>query len=114
MPIEGAHSPIVTEFFPLARENPALFHGILCVTASHITILKGERNPQYLETFHRGESFRLLGSLLSDGKQATSDIVVATILFLSGFEVTPQSAYRLHFSFFARFFLDSATITKRI
>lgn len=75
------------ELVPLALEHEAFFHAVMCVSASHMTIESRELNPQYVEIYHRGVTFRLLANLLSQQNHATSDSTVATILMMSGFEV---------------------------
>lgn len=69
-----------------------VFHALLTVASGHLTIMRGGRSPNHREMFHRGETYRLLNKMLSDPRQATSDVVVAAILNVSGYDVSGQDA----------------------
>lgn len=58
------------------------------MSGAHLTVMKGGQAPNELEMYHRGETFRLLNILLSDCERATSDVVVAAILNVSGYDVS--------------------------
>lgn len=51
-----------------------VFHALLTVAGGHLTIMRGGRSPNHREMFHRGETYRLLNKMLSDPRQATSDV----------------------------------------
>jgi hypothetical protein len=88
MPIAGINGPLVSTLVPLARRNEMFLHALLCCTAATMAVSENITGPMHWATYHRGRAFELLRSALSDPKEAISDEVLASILVLSGHDVS--------------------------
>lgn len=88
IPVAGPLNPLVTRMMPLARSNAILFQGILCLSASHVSTIRGSQESGYWAKYHKMETFKHLNKALADPKLAISDLTVATILIVSGHDVS--------------------------
>ena len=80
-------NPVTSILVPLALKDAAIFHGLLAFSASLVDARSGRTTASTTTLFHRVNAIRLINRSLDNMQQATSDNVLASIIFLSGSDV---------------------------
>lgn len=82
-------------FFSFVKTDPALFHSILYLVASHYNLKHGlTDSPECL--YHGSEAFRLINQRLDDSNGGFSDMTLAAVAMLSNKEVSLVPMERMH------------------